>query len=111
MSKSKNWSAFVGTTITGADLKLTVSGEINTGGESQQPELTKKIPQGIVKEQLLLEARPISDTNPATWKPVLYEEKLPDNNRHKYTSIKILVYSSNEVLKEFSEKEIEQHHS
>lgn len=57
MSKSKNWKAVIEDTLKSSDLTLTVSGEINTGGIHQHQELIPKVPQGITKTQLILEAK------------------------------------------------------
>lgn len=106
MSKSKNWIAVVSDTLIGSDLTLTVSGEINTGGSHQHEELRKKIPQGITKNQLILEAEPISDVVPEIFIPVSYPEKL-SNGRNQYTSVLILVAGSDEKLAEIYQ--IDQH--
>ena len=111
MSKSKNWSAIISNTLTGSDLKLTVSGEINTGDKSANPELTKKIPQGTTETQLILEAQPVSESESGDFKPVSYVEELSDGDRYRYTSIRVFIYGSDEVLKDFTEEEIEQHYS
>lgn len=106
MSKSKNWKAVVADTLVSSDLTLTVSGEINTGGSHQHEELRKKVPQGITKTQLILEAEPISDVVPEIFVPVSYNEKL-SNGRNQYTSILILVAGSDEKLSEITK--IDQH--
>ena len=111
MSKSKDWRAIINDILTGSNLTLTVSGEINTGDKSANPELTKKIPQGTTETQLILEAQPVSESEHKVFEEVFYEEKIPDGNRRKYTSIRILVYGSDEVLKDFTEDEIEQCYS
>ena len=72
MSKSRNWTAVVADTLISSDLTLTVGGEINTGGIHQHEELTKKIPQGFNKAQLILEAKPVSDSTPEVFVPVSY---------------------------------------
>lgn len=109
MSKSKNWTAVVADTLISSDLTLTVAGEINTGGVHQHAELSKKIPQGILETQLILEAKPVSDSTPEVFVDVSYKEKV--SGRYKYTSIKILVAGSEEVLKEISKDDIHQHYS
>lgn len=111
MSKSKNWSAIISDTLVGSNLTLTVSGEINTGDKSANPELTKKISQGTIETQLILEAQPVSESKSDSFKPVSYVEKLPDGNRYKYTSVRVVIYGTDEVLKDFTEEEIKQHYS
>lgn len=109
MTKSKKWTAVVADTLISSDLTLTVAGEINTGGVHQHEELSKKIPQGINETQLILEAKPVSDSTPEVFLPVSYKEKV--SGRYKYTSIRILVAGSDDVLKDISKDEIVQRHS
>lgn len=105
MPKSKNWKAVVADTLISSDLTLTVSGKINTGG-SHHAVLRKKIPQGIAKNHLVLEAEPISDVFPEIFVPVSYKEKLSDG-RIQYTSILILVEGNDEELSNITK--IDQH--
>lgn len=109
MSESKNWVAYVGADMTGADLKLTVTGEINTGDIKRKPTLNRRNPQGINPSQLLLEAEPISTEGMENFQPVKYEEALTEENRNKYTSIRIFKEDTTTILKDI--EEIEQRHS
>jgi hypothetical protein len=103
MAKSKNWSAVTRDNLVGTDLHLTVFGEINIGNDNRPRKLRKKIPQGIVGNQLILEAEPVTDVSPEVFKHVFYNEKL--ESMTQYSSVLILVAGTEEKLIEITKIE------